>query len=94
MQNNQNRVLLEEISIVGPRMSKMGSVSVSVSEEYVDLLLQEFAYDPVRLQRTEDPAQILYNRKTLEIIWDAKHEALNPYTRHPLTSVMSFPRLS
>jgi hypothetical protein len=61
----------------------MGSESISIPDEYVDILVQEFAYDPVRLPLTEDPAQVLYNRRTLETIWDAKHDAVNPFTRQP-----------
>jgi len=63
---------------------KMDSEMVDIPEEYLDMLCQEFAYDPVRLPLSEDPAQVLYNRTTLETIWDAKHEAVNPFTRRPL----------
>ena len=56
---------------------------VDILEEYVDILVQEFSYDPVRLPLTEDPAQVLYNRRTLETIWDAKLDAINPFTRQP-----------
>ena len=61
----------------------MGSESNRIPEEYVDMLVQEFAYDPIRLPLAEDPAQVLYNRRTLETIWDAKHDAVNPFTRQP-----------
>ena len=61
----------------------MGSESTRIPEEYVDMLVQEFAYDPIRLPLAEDPAQVLYNRRTLETIWDAKHDAVNPFTRQP-----------
>ena len=54
-----------------------------IPQRYVDVLLQEFAYDPVRLPPEEDPAQVLYNRTTLENIWDEKHETVNPFTRQP-----------
>ena len=57
--------------------------SDGVPEEYLDVLFQEFAYDPIRLPHAEDPAQLLYNRRTLETIWVTKHEADNPYTRQP-----------
>lgn len=53
-------------------------------EEYVDALFGEFAYDPIRLPLPEDRAQNVYNRRTLENIWDAKHdEAGDPFTRQP-----------
>ena len=55
-----------------------------ILEEFVDDLLNEFAYDPLRLPVTEDPAQMLYNRRTLKKIWDSAHKAVNPYTRQPL----------
>ena len=54
-----------------------------VLEEYLDVVFQEFAYDPIRLPVAEDPAQLLYNRRTLETIWVTKHEAVNPYIRQP-----------
>jgi hypothetical protein len=57
--------------------------SDGVPEEYMDVLFQEFAYDPIRLSPAEDPAQMLYNRRTLETIWVTKREAVNPYTRQP-----------
>jgi len=52
-----------------------------VNERYMDMISGEFAYDPVRLPVEQDPTQALYNRKTLESIWESKHEAQNPYTR-------------
>ena len=55
----------------------------SIPEEYFDSLVQEFSYDPVRLPITKDPTQVLYNRGTLETIWDMKHEVVNPFTRQP-----------
>ena len=42
----------------------MGSESNRIPEEYVDMLVQEFAYDPIRLPLAEDPAQVLYNHTT------------------------------
>ena len=57
--------------------------SANVPEEYMDVLLQEFAYDPIRLSHAEDPVQMLYNRRTLETIWVSTREAVNPYTRLP-----------
>ena len=59
----------------------MGSESTRIPEEYVDMLVQEFAYDPIRLPLAEDAAQMLYNRKTLETIWDSKHDVFDPFTR-------------
>jgi hypothetical protein len=50
-------------------------------ERYMDMISGEFAYDPVRLPLDQDPTQVLYNRKTLESIWETEHEATNPYTR-------------
>lgn len=70
----------------------MGSKDDSIPEEYVDILVQEFAYDPIRLCATEDPAQVLYNRRTLETIWDTKYEAVNPFTRQPFDINNSIPQ--
>lgn len=67
--------------------------SVSIPEEHVDQLLQEFAYDPIRLPLKNDPTQVLYNRRTLETIWDAKHEALNPFTRQPFDIKDAIPQV-
>ena len=57
-------------------------VLVDVSEEYMDALLQEFAYDPVQLPHEEDPTQLLYNHGKVETIWVTNH-VVNPYTLHP-----------
>ena len=57
--------------------------SNGLPDEYVDQLVQEFAYDPIRLNVEEDSAQVLYDRKTLERIWDSRQDAVNPYTRQP-----------
>lgn len=62
---------------------QMDSSIDSIPEEFVDGLVAEFIYDPIRLPLTEDTAQILYNRRTLEKIWDSKQVAVNPYTRQP-----------
>ena len=70
----------------------MGSESTRIPEEYVDMLVQEFAYDPIRLPLAEDPAQVLYNRRTLETIWDAKHDAVNPFTRQPFDISHAIPQ--
>jgi hypothetical protein len=43
----------------------------------------DFAYDPIRLVILDDPSQVLYNRRTLETIWDTKQDAINPYTLQP-----------
>lgn len=69
----------------------MGSKDDSIPEEYVDILVQEFAYDPIRLCPTEDRVQVLYNRRTLETIWDTKYEAVNPFTRQPFDINNSIP---
>jgi hypothetical protein len=61
----------------------MGFERISIPKDYVDILLQEFSYDPNPLPLAEDPAQVLYNRRTLETIWDAKHDVVNPLTRQP-----------
>jgi hypothetical protein len=63
------------LSICDLKMASHG-----VPEEYLDVMFQEFAYDPIRLPYAEDPAQLLYNSRTLETIWVTKHEAVNPYT--------------
>ena len=36
----------------------MDSESTEIPEEYLDMLLQEFAYDPIQLPLTEDPSQV------------------------------------
>ena len=64
-----------------------------IPEEFVDDLLNEFAYDPLRLPVTEDPAQMLYNRRTLEKIWDSEHNALNPFTRQPFDNSHAIPQI-
>ena len=51
----------------------------NIPEDYVDSIVQDFAYDPVKLPFAQDPCQVLYNRRTLETIWD--NDAINPYTR-------------
>ena len=51
-----------------------------VPREYINMLVQEFAYNPIRLAIEEDPTQILYNHRTIKRIWDTNHEAINPYT--------------
>jgi len=53
--------------------------SDGVLEEYLDLVFQEFAYDPIQLPLAEDPTQVTYNRRTLETIWVTKHDAINPF---------------
>ena len=50
-------------------------------EEYMDIITCEFAYDPVRLPRDQDATQSLYDRKTLETIWETRREAQNPFTK-------------
>lgn len=61
-------------------------------EEFVDILVQNFAYDPIRLPISEDPSQILYNRRMLETIWDSKRDAINPYTRQPFNIGNAIPQ--
>ena len=36
----------------------MDSESTKIPEEYLDMLLQEFAYDPIQLLLTEDPNRV------------------------------------
>jgi len=55
----------------------------NIPEVFVDIVVKEFAYDPIRLSSAEDPSQVLYNRRTLEKIWDTKQDAINSYTRQP-----------
>ena len=50
-------------------------------EKYIDIITDDFAYDPVRLPIDQDPTQAIYNRKTLETIWESAHHARNPFTR-------------
>lgn len=52
-------------------------------ERYMDVITYEFAYDPVKLPLDQDPTQSLYNRKTLETIWENKPigQAENPITK-------------
>ena len=38
----------------------------NIPEEFVDIVVQEFAYDPIRPSSAED--RFLYNRRTLETI--------------------------
>ena len=52
-------------------------------DEYVDSLVQDFAYDPIRLDVEEDPAQVLYDHTTIERIWDTKHDIVNPCKCQP-----------
>jgi len=47
----------------------------------MDIISGEFAYYLVRLPIEQEPTQAFYNRKTLESIWETKHQAPNPYTR-------------
>ena len=65
----------------------------SIPEEFLDTLVNEFAYDPVRLSFSEDPAQLLYNCRTLEKICDTKHSAVNPYSRQPFDIKNSIPQI-
>ena len=72
--------------------TKMSEES-SIPEEFLDTLVNEFAYDPVRLSFSEDPAQVLYNCRTLEKICYTKHSAVNPYSRQPFDIKNSIPQI-
>ena len=61
-------------------------------ERYLDVITWEFAYDPVRLPVDQDPTQSLYDRKTLEMIWETKCEAQNPYTRQWFNAKTAVPQ--
>ena len=63
-----------------------------VPERYLDIITCEFAYDPVRLPVDQDPTQSLYDRKTLEMIWETKCEAQNPYTRQWFNAKTAIPQ--
>jgi hypothetical protein len=52
-----------------------------VPDQYMDIISGEFAYDPVRLPLEQDTAQLLYDRKTLQTIWEIERHARNPFTR-------------
>ena len=65
----------------------------SIPKEFLDTLVNEFAYGPVRLSFSEDPAQVLYNRRTLEKICDTMHSAVNPYSRQPFDIKNSIPQI-
>jgi hypothetical protein len=52
-----------------------------IPDRYMDIISGEFAYDPVRLPLDQDPTQLLYNRKTLQTIWEIERHARNPLTR-------------
>jgi hypothetical protein len=52
-----------------------------IPDRYMDIISGEFAYDPVRLPLDQDPTQLLYNRKTLQTIWETERHARNPLTR-------------
>jgi hypothetical protein len=51
-------VNIHRLEIALPVDLKMASDGVP--EEYLDVLFQEFAYDPIRLPYAEDPAHLLY----------------------------------
>jgi hypothetical protein len=76
-------IYLCSINYSNSKHKKMG-LDDNLPEEFVDILVQNFAYDPIRLPISEDPSQVLYNRRTLETIWDTKQDAINPYTRPAL----------
>jgi hypothetical protein len=51
-------VNIHRLEIALPVDLKMASDGVP--EEYLDVLFQEFAYDPIRLPYAEDPTHLLY----------------------------------
>jgi hypothetical protein len=53
----------------------------TVPERYMDIISGDVAYDPVRLPLEQDPTQLLYNRNTLQNIWEIEQHARNPFTR-------------
>ena len=63
-----------------------------VPEKYMDVITCEFAYDPVRLPLDQDASQSLYNRKTIEIIWETKCQAENPFTKQWFTAKSVIPQ--
>ena len=50
-------------------------------EKYIDIITNDFAYDPVRLRIDQDSTQTIYNRQTLETIWESVQHTCNPFTR-------------
>jgi len=38
----------------------------NIPEEFVDIVVKEFSYDPIRLFSVKDPSKVLYNHRTLE----------------------------
>jgi len=53
----------------------------TVPEKYMDIISGDVAYDPVQLPLEQDPTQLLYNRNTLQNIWEIEQHARNPFTR-------------
>jgi hypothetical protein len=50
-------------------------------ERYMDIITADFAYDPVRLPIDQDRTQTIYNRNTLEKLWDTTNQPSSPFTR-------------
>ena len=44
----------------------------------IEIISGDFVYDPMRLPIDQDPTQHIYNRKTLETIWETTHHAEIP----------------
>ena len=82
-----------DLKIIEQMNTNMAEKSFSIPEEFVDTLVNEFTYDPIRLPLRDDPAQVLYNRRTLEKIWDTKHSAVDPYTRQPFDISYAIPQI-
>jgi hypothetical protein len=82
-----------DLKIIEQMNTNMAEKSFSIPEEFVDTLVNEFAYDPIRLPLRDDPAQVLYNRRTLEKIWDTEHSVVNPYTRQPFDISYAIPQI-
>jgi hypothetical protein len=55
--------------------------NVTNIERYMDIITADFAYDPVRLPIDQDRTQTIYNRKTLEKLWETTNQASSPFTR-------------
>ena len=50
-------------------------------ERYMDIITADFAYDPVRLPIDQDRTQTIYNRNTLEKLWDTTNQPSSPFSR-------------
>lgn len=63
-----------------------------VPDKYKDVIYYEFAYDPVRLPLDQDPTQSLYDRKSLETVWETKRHAQNPLTKQWFNAKSAIPQ--